>query len=186
MTKRSLRQHVITRIHALGPLERARQEARLLEIFPNLPGFGTARTVLLYASHFPEEIDTKPWIDLAIRWGKRVVLPKIDIHTKRLTLHLGTETTPGTMGIPEPPATNPIVSPTEIDWVLVPGIAFDRKGYRLGRGGGFYDKLIPELRPACPRWGLILEPQWVEEVPIEPHDARVSGVASGLEIVAMD
>lgn len=178
MTKRALRRQVIAQIRALQPADRAAQEAALFDRLSTLPSFSTAHTILLYASHFPEEIATGPLIDLVVSQGRKVVLPRIDLATRRLVLHRGSQTAPGVLGIPEPLATSPILAPSEIDWVLVPGIAFDQFGNRLGRGGGYYDKLLPEFRPDCPRWAWILEPQWVEAVPVEPHDIRVDGVVS--------
>ncbi len=186
MTKRALRRQVIAQILTMQPVIRSAQEAALVALLPQLPGFANSRVILLYASHFPEEIDTKPIIDLAISQGKFVVLPRIDLTTRRLVLHLGGETTPGVLEIPEPLATNPVIVPRLIEWALVPGVAFDRAGNRLGRGGGYYDKLLPELRAECPRWSLILEPQWVEAVPVEAHDIRVHGVASPSQIVEID
>ena len=68
--------------------------------------------------------------------------------------------------------------------ILVPGLAFDARGYRLGRGAGHYDRLLPRLRPEVSRWALILDCQWVEDLPVEPHDIPLDGVVSpGREIV---
>ena len=181
-----MRKQVIAQLLSMDPDDRSHQEAALLDRFPHLPGFAHSHVVLLYASHFPEEINTRPLVDLAISLGKTVVFPRVDRVTKRLVPHLATETFPGTLGIPEPLATHPIVDPRAIDWALVPGVAFDRHGFRLGRGGGFYDKLLPTLRPNCPRWALILEPQWVDSVPVEAHDARLDGVASATVMVEVD
>ncbi len=178
-----MRKQVIAKLLAMDAVERSRQEAALVDLLPTLPGFNKARVVLLYASHFPEEIKTRPLIDLALALGKTVVLPRVDPVARQLILHLATETSPGTLGIPEPLSTHPLVAPSEVDWALVPGVAFDRKGFRLGRGGGFYDRLLPELRPDSPRWALILEPQWVDSVPVEPHDAQLDGLASASKVV---
>ena len=57
--------------------------------------------------------------------------------------------------------------------MLVPGLAFDARGYRLGRGAGHYDRLLPTLRPDAPRWALALDCQLVEGLPIEPHDVPI-------------
>ena len=70
------------------------------------------------------------------------------------------------------------VAPEAVDWVLVPGLAFDARGYRLGRGAGHYDRLLPTLRPDVPRWALIHDCQWVEDLPVEPHDVPLDGVVS--------
>ena len=84
----------------------------------------------------------------------------------------------GTLGIPEPRKSCPTVAPEEVDWVLVPGLAFDGRCYRLGRGAGHYDRLLPTLRPDTPRWSLALDCQWVDALPVEPHDVPLDGVVS--------
>ena len=83
---------------------------------------------------------------------------------------------PGPFGIPEPAPEAEAVEPGAIDWALVPGIAFDPRGYRIGRGAGYYDRLLPMLRPEAPRYALVLDRQWIDEVPTEPHDQPVDGV----------
>ena len=85
---------------------------------------------------------------------------------------------PGTLGIPEPAPDCPEVEPEAVDWVLVPGLAFDAAGYRLGRGAGHYDRLLPTLRPDAPRWALAFDCQWVDDLPVEPHDVPLDGIVS--------
>ena len=75
--KRTLRRAVIARILAIPPNERTRQQSALVEAFPALPGFAEAQTVLLYASVFPEEFETRPMLRLAIESGKRLVCPRV-------------------------------------------------------------------------------------------------------------
>ena len=65
-----------------------------------------------------------------------------------------------------------------MDWALIPGLAFDMRCYRLGRGGGHYDRLLPRLRAESPRWALGFDCQIVPELPIEPHDAQLDGIAT--------
>jgi 5-formyltetrahydrofolate cyclo-ligase len=180
--KRAIRKQMVERILALDPIGRLRDEALLTERFASLPGFATAEIVLLYVTAFPEEIATRPLLDQALDQGKRVVCPRVDRRERRLRLFEiadpARELAPATLGIPEPRQDCPEVLPERIDWVLVPGLAFDPKGYRIGRGAGHYDRLLPSLRPDAQTWALIHDCQWVDEVPIEPHDVPVHGVAS--------
>lgn len=180
--KRAIRRTVIARIQALPPEDRARQEVSLLSALPGLPGFADADTVLLYVSAFPEEFDTGPMLRLALNQGKRLICPRVNRDEMRLDLHavgnLDRDLEPGTLGILEPRTSTPLVEPKAVDWVLVPGVAFDIRGYRIGRGAGHYDRLLPRLRPVVPRWSLGFEEQWVETVPDEPHDQRVDGFVS--------
>ncbi len=178
--KRALRREVVARILAMDPADRRRQEALLLDRMPALPGFSEARTVLLYVSVFPEEIPTEGLLRRALELGKTLVCPRVDRAARRLVPHpidnLVRDFQTGTLGIPEPRLDLPTMAAEAIDWVLVPGIAFDRRGYRLGRGGGYYDRLLPTLRAEAPRWAMALDPQWLDRLPAEPHDQPLDGI----------
>jgi 5-formyltetrahydrofolate cyclo-ligase len=180
--KRALRRAAVAGILAMDPAERRRQEAALAERLPGLPGFAGAGVVLLYANAFPEEIATGPLLRAALEAGKRLACPRVDRAARRLRLFRvadpAADLVPGTLGIPEPRPELPELAPDEVDWALVPGLAFDARGFRLGRGAGHYDRLLTALRPDAQRWALILEPQWVDALPVEPHDQPLDGVAS--------
>jgi 5-formyltetrahydrofolate cyclo-ligase len=186
--KQRLRRELIGRVLALEPEERRVQESVLADRFATLPGFSGARTVLLYVSAFPEEIATVAMLRQSLELGKRLACPRVDRRVGRLRLHevrdLDSDLRPGTLGIPEPRRVCPEIGPESIDWVLVPGLGFDERGYRLGRGAGHYDRLLPTLRPDAPRWALGLDCQWVEELPVEPHDVRLDGVATPSRFIA--
>jgi 5-formyltetrahydrofolate cyclo-ligase len=180
--KRQLRREIVAQIRLLDPDERGAQQAVLSARFVTLPGLGSAATVLLYVTAFPEELDTRSWLAWTLDRGLRLLCPRVDRQAKRLRLHqvsdLETDLVRGVMGIPEPRRDAPEIGPSEVDWVLVPGLAFDQRGNRLGRGGGYYDRLLPTLRPGVPRWALCLDSQWVDTLPVEPHDMRLDGVVS--------
>ncbi|WP_169979243.1 5-formyltetrahydrofolate cyclo-ligase [Tautonia rosea] len=178
--KSRLRSLVVDRILAMSEVNRLHEEQTLQDCFQTLPGFDQAKIVLLFIAHLPEEVATRSMIEDAIGRGKTVVCPRVDRKERRLRLFrldsFEDDLVPGPFGIPEPKPGSFEFLPKEIDWALIPGIAFDVRGYRLGRGAGFYDRLIPLLNPKAPRLALILDPQWVDEVPTEPHDQPVHGV----------
>lgn len=180
--KRALRRKMVAQILDLGPSTRRAQDLALSARFTSLPGYPSAATVLLYAAAFPEEIRTEPLLEHAFSAGKRVVLPRVDRARGMLVLcrvdDPRTDLVPGTRGIPEPHAGAALVEPVEVDWVLVPGLVFDTRCYRLGRGAGHYDRLLPTLRPEAPRWALAYDCQWAAELPVEPHDVPLDGVVS--------
>lgn len=180
--KRQLRRVMVERILALEPAARRTEEAVLAGRFPHLPGYEAAGTVLLYVTAFPEEIATAPMLRDALERGKRLICPRVDRATRSLQLHevadVEADFRRGTLGIPEPSRRCPAVPPERVDWVLVPGLAFDDRGFRLGRGAGHYDRLLPMLRPDVPRWALALDCQWIEALPVEPHDVPLDGVVS--------
>jgi 5-formyltetrahydrofolate cyclo-ligase len=180
--KKALRRSARSLILGLGPEERAAQEAALVRLFDKLPGYAEAGTVLLYAKAFSEELETRPFLIHALEDGKRVVLPRVDRQRQVMRLFqildLSLDLEPGTLKIPEPRSHCLPVEPEEIDWVLVPGLAFDLHCHRLGRGAGDYDRLLPRLRPDARRWALGFDCQVIEELPAEPHDVPVDGVAT--------
>lgn len=182
LTKRRWRRSILATIARLDPEDRRAQESSLVDAFPRLPGWAQARTVLLYVSAFAEEIRTAPFLSMAYDSGRRVVLPRVDPSERRLRLHLvrdpRTELTPGVLDIPEPMASLPEVAADEIDWGLIPGVAFDERGYRLGRGAGHYDRLLPGMRRDCVCWALCLGCQLVDGFPVEPHDIPMDGVTA--------
>ncbi len=185
--KRAIRRSVVADILALDPEERTAQESRLLERFPELPGYATAETVLLYIKGFPEEVNTRTLLGEALRSGKRVVCPRVHRAEHRLRLlqieSVTADFEPGILGIPEPCETCPEIAPGEVDWALIPGLAFDLHCYRLGRGGGHYDRLLPLLRTEVPRWALGFDCQLVARLPIEEHDVPVTGIATGDRLI---
>ncbi|MBR1868935.1 MAG: 5-formyltetrahydrofolate cyclo-ligase [Bacteroidales bacterium] len=137
-----------------------------------LPEFRRAETVLLYCS-MSGELPTSGWI---AEWSKskRIVLPRVAGETLELREYSPDLMETGYMGIPEPSAEAEAVSPSEVDLAIVPGVAYDLSGGRLGHGGGFYDRLLPLLR--CPKFGVCLPFRIVDKVPEGEFDARVDRV----------
>lgn len=136
-----------------------------------------ARTVLLYRAQ-PPEFSAVGLTNGAWRVGKRVLFPRInDAKAGTLSLHEVTrwgQLQPGTFRLLEPMPDCPEVPAEEVDLAIVPGLAWDAKRHRLGRGGGFYDRLLP--RVAAPAWGIGFDCQLVDEVPAEPHDQAMERV----------
>jgi 5-formyltetrahydrofolate cyclo-ligase len=182
-TKGELRHRVLARRDALEPAERARLSAAIVARLSALDAVRRARTVLAYAP-FGSEPDTWPLLRAVLAEGRALLLPRVDRAARRLVLHrvtdLEADLAPGTWGILEPiPARCPVVLPPAADVVLVPGVAFDRSGGRLGYGGGYYDRLLAAWPP--PRPPLVapaFELQVVAQVPLLPGDHRVDRVVT--------
>ncbi len=85
---------------------------------------------------------------------------------------------PGPFGLSQPVAESPLVEVELVDAVIIPGVAFDACGSRLGYGGGYYDRLLPRLGPDCMRIGFAFAEQILAEIPAEPHDAVVDLVVT--------
>ena len=134
--------------------------------------------MVLLTLPFGSEANTRPLSEHALEVGKRVLLPRVDRDARMLELRevrsLVEDIAPGRWGILEPrPEVCALVDPRELDWVLVPGVAFDKTGGRLGYGGGFYDRLLPLLRKDVPRAVGAFNMQVVEHVPRAKHDLAI-------------
>jgi 5-formyltetrahydrofolate cyclo-ligase len=188
--KAELRRSIKSAILSLDPSDRQLQESALAGLFPKLPGFASAQIVLLYVQAFPEELDTYRLIEHALGMDKVVACPRVDRNDRRLRIYRvsnpGADLGPGTLGIPEPRAHCQELDPTVVDWVLVPGLAFDLLCRRLGRGAGYYDRLLPRLRGDAVRWALGFDCQLVSRLPLEPHDIGLDGIATPGRIVVRD
>lgn len=187
--KRSLRERVLAARDALDPQVRAAESRSITRRIAELPSFRGARALLLTLP-FRSEWDTRPLLDDALTRGAAVVLPRVNESDRMIELHrigdAGADVTIGYRGIPEPRSSMPRVSPADVDWVLVPGVAFDLAGRRLGYGGGYYDRLLPLLPPRTPRIAGAFELQIVDAIPAAPHDLKVDAVATPSRLVVAE
>jgi len=138
-----------------------------------------AKAVLLF-SPIRGELDVRPLVAEALASGRVVALPRFDPATgEYLPARVDDPRdlrVAGPFGVLEPPAEGPVVAWGLLDAALVPGLAFDYSGNRLGRGKGFYDKMLRHM--AGTRCGVCLEGQLVERLPAEAHDVPVQCVAT--------
>jgi len=188
--KRALRQTVLARRDAVAPCSRAAWSTAIFAGLMGLPAVQRAGEVLAYDA-FGSEPETLHF-RRALRAGdKGLLLPRIDRPARALTLHrvrdLDADLTPGPWGIREPdPRRCPPVRPGNIDLVLVPGVAFDAGGGRLGYGGGYYDRLLGTCADATPLVAAAFEVQMVDRVPMGPGDRRVDLVVTERGVYARD
>jgi 5-formyltetrahydrofolate cyclo-ligase len=158
------------------------KSAQIQDILFELPEFGRAKTVSFYVTKPGSgEVDTEQMIKASLRMGKRVFLPVVERTARKLALSelrdFEAELAPGAFNVPEPkPEYRRPVQARECDLIIVPGIAFDLHGHRLGFGGGYYDRLLREiasLRLGIPFVGLAYELQVVDSLPHTGHDVAV-------------
>jgi 5-formyltetrahydrofolate cyclo-ligase len=160
----------------LSPEEVAEKSDRIREQLFMLREMRSASTVLTYASK-ANEVDTRRIIDQVLRDGRYVLVPVLlsqgELNWAVLTDLNDLE--PGTFGVPEPrPGRRPLKRPPNDAPVLVPGLAFTPARYRLGHGGGYYDRFLAAHRGI--RIGLAFDLQIVPELPLESHDVRLDFV----------
>jgi 5-formyltetrahydrofolate cyclo-ligase len=179
--KRALRMQMMAAREAIDPLLRASASRRIAQAVGELPSFRAAHCVLLTLP-YRSEWDTRALVNAALAAGKQVVLPRVNDATRMLDMHLiddiERDTAPGFRGIPEPSARLPQVARDAIDWVLVPGVAFDVRGRRLGYGGGFYDRLLSLLAHDTARVAGAYDMQVIARVPAAPHDLSVQQIVT--------
>jgi len=180
-SKAALRAAVLARRRARPDAEDASRA--ILERVRTLPAYRAARVVLLYVSA-RSEVRTGPALGAARAEGKTVAVPYCV--GDELALFRWTdpgELAPGAFGILEPRPElrgrpDRLVRPTDLDAVLVPGIAFDRRGGRLGSGRGFYDRLLSRVRPDATLIGAAFDCQLVDRVPVDPWDVSLDHVVT--------
>ncbi len=184
--KRVLRLRTLAARDALTSEERASASRAIADRIAGLPAFAAARTVLLTLP-YRSEWDTTLLVDVALAAGKIVAVPRVEIAQRMLALHaigdVARDAVHGHRGIPEPRPTCPSVAPAAIDFVLVPGVAFDPAGRRLGYGGGYYDRLLPLIAQAVPRIAGAFDVQIVAAVPAAPHDLAVDAVVTETRVI---
>ena len=179
--KQLLRNQLRERLSRLSPEERARRSKMILEKLSNHPRFLEACSVLIYVA-FQAEVETRPLLGEARRRGKRVFLPRID--SKRgliqaIEVEGGEKLEPNEYGVLEPPFDfTRLEEPGNLDLIVVPGLGFDRRGGRLGRGKGYFDRFLREAKQAY-KIGLAFDCQMVEKIPRERSDIVLNEVLIG-------
>jgi 5-formyltetrahydrofolate cyclo-ligase len=159
--------------------DRRARVARALTHLRASAAWSRARTVALYVA-LPGEPDLTPLVEHAWATGRRVALPRVLRKAAPLAFFAHTPDAPllpGPFRVPEPGPAAPRIADGEIDLVVVPALAVDPRGYRLGYGGGFYDRTLPRLTRAH-RVFLGLEAQCGVAVPRDAHDVPVHAVVT--------
>jgi 5-formyltetrahydrofolate cyclo-ligase len=193
--KRLLRREMAQRRQTLSPVERVRLSAAVVAHLEALPELAAARAPGKTVAGFlalegKGEVDPAPALAAARARGARVALPRISATPPRLRFHDvdpgdATALASGPFGLREPPSTAPEIDVAHIDVMLVPGLAFDRAGRRLGYGGGYYDEAAGRLRTAGRGLlvGLAYDFQVVDRCPAGDADVDLDCVVTEREIV---
>ena len=180
--KAELRRTVLARRDALDAATRAALSPAIFTRIVALDAYREASTVLAYAA-FGSEPVTGPFLAGVLADGKTLALPRVDRATRMLELYRvadpGVDLEPGVWGIPEPrPGVCRPITAADVDFILVPGIAFDVRGGRIGYGGGYYDRLIRDCARPPRLVAAAFEVQIVPEVPMTPQDRRIDRVVT--------
>lgn len=182
LDKAALRKQLLRQRRSLVESEWRAKSHRLCQHLQASPLVERSRTILAYFS-FRNEPDLSPLFeDRQRQWGfPRCVGQSLSWHLWKK----GDICQPGAFGITEPHPDAPSVSPEAVDLILVPAVACDERGYRLGYGGGFYDRLLshPDWR-SKPTLGIVFDFARLPSIPTEPWDTRLHGICTdaGLKI----
>jgi 5-formyltetrahydrofolate cyclo-ligase len=173
--KKNLRQEMRSVLAALTESRRVEAAKCALALLRQQETWRTARCVLFYAP-IRNELDIWPALVIAVQEGKLVCLPRFDNSTQRYVAcrveNPQEDLQEGRYGIREPRPGCELVALNRLDFALVPGVAFDLHGRRLGQGRGYYDRLLADISGnTC---GVAYDEQVVRAVPVQPHDSDVN------------
>ncbi|MBC7286663.1 MAG: 5-formyltetrahydrofolate cyclo-ligase [Armatimonadetes bacterium] len=188
--KRALRQQTLERREALSAREIEEKSRAITLRVLQTDEWKSASVVMAYCA-FNSEVRTQELLEAAVEQGKRLVLPRVNRGERRLDLYFVPSPwqpylEPSTWGIMEPvPALCELADASEIELFIVPGVAFDAAGGRIGYGGGYYDRLLTALDQKQRQriMGLCFEAQLVEEIPVGLFDFRIPIIVTEQRII---
>lgn len=167
---------------AIPPGEREARAAAIERAILGLPEFHAARTVFTFLS-MDAEVPTWGLVARLQAEGRDVLLPRVvGGRMEAVAWRRGEALERSFYGASEP-SSEAFADPAGIDLVLAPGLAFDRRGNRIGYGGAYFDRFLPRLRPDAVRAGICFHEQVVEHVPTDPHDVALDLLVTDLEVI---
>jgi len=185
MNKAKLRRELQNCLLSIKSEQRSEKSRKACQNLVSIPQFQSASTIMMFLS-LPHEVDTSEAILNAWQLGKSVAVPKVSWQQRHMiavqinSLETGISTEAS--GLQNPIAGVPVAF-EEIDLVVTPGLGFDKKGNRLGRGGAYYDRFFANTELKASRCGFGFAEQLVENVPVAEHDQPVDIVVTEKEII---
>ncbi len=183
-TKAEMRAQTLAARDAVPADTRSAWSAAIVERLRGSPFFQEAGSIAVYIS-FRSEVETDRLLQAAFGAGKRVAAPVTVWAERRLELRWirsAADLVTGRWGIGEPGPACPPASPRELGLIVVPGVAFDRRGYRVGYGAGLYDRLLADA-PGVATVGLAFSVQVVPAAPAGPHDRPVDWLVTETDLI---
>jgi 5-formyltetrahydrofolate cyclo-ligase len=185
--KRYIRRSLRAVRRGLSEAERLARSRRVWERVAALACYQHARVVLGYMA-FDHEVLTDGLMRRAMASGKQLVLPMVLGNRQGMALYvieeLERDVAPGYCGILEPqPRRTRAVAPETLELALIPGVAFDLRGGRLGLGAGFYDRLLSQLPRGIPMVGLAFDFQVIPRLPLQPHDILLDAIVTESRVI---
>ncbi len=185
--KTLLRTTVRGRLAAMTPAEREAESRAICDRALDFPPLAAAGCVLAYMP-MASEVDIRPLLGALLGRGVGVCLPRVEWGSQRMVPvpigDLERDLGPSERGVRQPRAAIAPVSAESVQVVVVPGLAFDGEGGRLGRGGGFYDRWLGDRADGVRALGVAFACQVVGRVPMGSHDRRVDAVVTATGLLA--
>jgi len=185
--KELLRKRILSLRRSLSYEEIQKKSEKIKQRLFSLPAFDKARALLFYLS-LKDEVQTRDMIKEALKLNKIVAVPLIKLKERNILparlYRFDEDLTIGPLGIPQPKGNLERLLPlNEIELVIVPGVAFDEKGNRIGFGMGFYDRFLKKLPARVEVVALAFELQLVQRIPSQPHDISVDCIVTERRII---
>jgi len=178
--KKVLRKEILTERKNINTVKKEEMDNKILDRFYKSEYYRKAKKIFIYVS-FDSEIDTKRIINKALMDNKKIYVPRTEFKTRLMD---AVEVTSldnlieSEYGILEPSIKDPHINPNELDLIVVPGVAFDRQGARMGYGAGFYDRYFEKINKdnskAVIKLALAYDFQIIDKVPMNDRDIPVS------------
>lgn len=185
MNKKEIRENALRIRNGFTRQQVSDSSEQILEKLFSHPWYGDCRTLFTYVS-MDSEVQTCKLIERALSDGKRVCVPRVVPRQHMVAVpirNLNSDLEKGYYNVLEPIAELPPVTQDKVDLVIVPGLVFDREGYRIGYGGGYYDKYLRILSPHCRTIGLAFHALTTDWIPREAHDQKVMLVITEKELI---
>ena len=185
--KQELRKELLEKRDLLPMNERLEKSSAIFSILKESDIYKNASNVMLYID-FRSEVSTKEIINDLLEREKRVFIPLTVPETRQMIiselLDMEKDLALGNFGVLEPieEAIRP-VDPKILDLIIVPGVGFDKNGYRVGYGGGYYDRFLPKLLPNVPTVALAFEIQLISQAPKDKYDFPVQYIATENKLI---
>lgn len=175
MNKVEIRQNIIKKRNEIGLKDKLIRDDMIKDKLLNSDFYKQSNNIFIYVS-CGSEVDTKSIIKIAMKEGKRIFVPRIIKETKEMKaieIESLYELERNTYGILEPKNSSNVIDKNEIDIIIVPGIAFDYVGNRIGYGGGYYDRYLNEIALKRNKIALVYDFQLIDRLESEQHDVSV-------------
>ena len=187
--KKILRKEILTKRKNIDIVEKEKMDRKILDKFYESKYYREAKNIFIYIS-YDSEINTKEIINKALKDNKKIYVPRTEFKTRLMD---AVEITSldnlieSEYGILEPSAEEPHINPNELDLIVVPGVAFDRNGGRMGYGAGFYDRYFKKINKdnikKIKKLALAYDFQILEKIPMNEQDVPVSYIITEKEFI---